>query len=140
MTAAPTPQPAVRPPGVLLIVVVLVIEALGLVLLAVQFVLTVFGGNPLSVGGSVFMAVLLLLVAAGLSTVARRLAAGFRWARSPALVVQLFLVILAFPFFSAGNPLLGFLLLVPAGAVIVTLFSKPVVRFTVRTVSAGKML
>lgn len=140
MTVDPAPQPAVRPPGVLLIGGVLMVQAAALVLLAARFMLTIFGPDPLSVGGSVFMAVLLVLLGAGLVTLARRLAGGFRWPRSPALVVQLFLVILSFPYFSAGNPLFGVLLLVPAAAVIVTLFSRPVVQFTVRPVGSGKML
>ncbi len=140
MTVDPAPQPPARPPGVLLISGVLAVQAAALVLLAGRFVLTIFGPDPLSVGGSVFMAVLLVLLAAGLVTLARRLAVGFRWPRSPALVVQLFLVILSFPYFSAGNPLFGVLLLVPAAAVIVILFSRPVVQFTVRPVGSGKML
>jgi len=136
----PAPRPSTRPRGVLLIAAVLVLEAIALVALAAGFIVTVFGADPLSVGGSVFMAVLLLLVAVGLITMARRLAAGFRWPRSPSLVVQLFLVILAFPYFDSGDPLIGLALMVPAAVVIVTLFSRPVVQFTVRTTGAGKTL
>ena len=131
---------ASRPRGVLLIAAVLVLEAITLLVIAVGFVVTIFSADALSVGGSVFMAVLLLLVGAGLAAMARHLMAGFRWPRSPSLVVQLFLVILAFPYFSLGSPLIGLALLVPAAAVIVTLFSAPVVRYTVRTGRTGKAL
>ncbi len=99
-----------------------------------------FSADALSVGGSVFMAVLLLLVGAGLAALARQLLAGFRWPRSPSLVVQLFLVILAFPYFSTGAPLVGVGLLVPAAVVIVTLFSRPVVEYTVRTTGPDRAL
>lgn len=116
------------------------LEAVTLVVLAVGFIATILGVDPVSVGGSVFLAVLLLLVAAALAAMARKLVAGFRWPRSPSLVVQLFLVILAFPYFTAGNPLIGLVLMLPAAAVIVTLFSKPVVDFTVRTTGDEKTL
>ena len=140
MATDPAPQRATRPPGVVPIAVVLVLEAIALLALAVGFFLSIFGLDPISVGGSVFMTVLLLLVAAGLVAMARKLLAGFRWPRSPSLVVQLFLVILAFPFFTAGNPLIGLLLIAPAAAVILTLFSKPVVDFTTRVTGAGRTL
>lgn len=140
MPTDPAPTYSSRPRGVLLIVAILLLEAVGLVVVAAGFVVTLFQADPLSVGGSVFMAVLLLLVAAGLATMARRLMAGFRWPRSPSLVVQLFLVILAFPYFTAGDPVIGLMLIVPAAVVIVTLFSKPVVDFTVRTTGSGMAL
>ena len=140
MATDPAPQRAPRPPGVVLIAAVLVLEAIALLALSVGFFLSIFGLDPISVGGSVFMTVLLLLVAAGLVAMARKLVAGFRWPRSPSLVVQLFLVILAFPFFTAGNPLIGLLLIAPAAAVILTLFSKPVVDFTTRVTGAGRTL
>lgn len=129
-----------RPRGVLLIAAVLLLEAVGVALLAVGFLRTLLGAEPLSVGSSVFMVALLILLAVALVTLARKLAAGFRWPRSPTLVVQMFLVILAFPYFDAGNPLYGFLLLVPAAAVIVTLFSRPVVLFTARTTDGNRAL
>lgn len=132
MATDPAPHSLSRPPGVVLIAAVLVLEAVALLALSVGFLLSVFAADPVSVGGSVFMTVLLLLVAAGLVAMARKLAAGFRWPRSPALVVQLFLVILAFPYFTAGDPVIGLLLIAPAAAVIITLFSKPVVDFTTR--------
>src|SRR5215217_3557599 len=136
----PAPDPSNRPRGVLLIAAVLILEAVALVVLAAGSVAAIFGPDPVSVGGSAFLVVLLLLVAAFLGTLARKLAAGFRWARSPSLVVQLFLVILAFPYFSSGNPVIGLLLLVPAAAVIVTLFTKPVVDFTARTIGNDRTL
>ncbi|BBE23331.1 hypothetical protein MN0502_22140 [Arthrobacter sp. MN05-02] len=140
MATDPAPHPSYRPRGVVLIAAILVLEAIALLVLAAGSLGTVFAADPVSVGGSVFMAVLLLLVAAGLAVMARKLVAGFRWPRSPALVVQLFLVILAFPYFSSGNPLIGLALMVPAAAVIVTLFSKPVVEFTARPTGDGRTL
>ena len=143
---APVPSPVLgpdrppRPRGVLLICLILLLEAVAAGVLAIGFVGTIFSAATLSVGGSVFMAVLLVLLVAGLLTMARKLLAGFRWPRSPSLVLQLFLVILAFPYFSDGNPVIGLLLLVPAAAVIVALFSRPVVQFTVRTNGTQTML
>ena len=129
-----------RPRGVLVIAAVLVLEALASAALAFISLATIVTGDPVSLGGSVFMVVLLVAVAAGLVALASKLASGFRWARSPTLVVQLFLVILAFPYFTIGNPLFGFALLVPAAAVIVALFSKPVVDFTARVTGPERTL
>jgi hypothetical protein len=140
VASSPAYQKPVPPRGVLIIAVVLVLEAVAFVLLAIASMVTIFTADPVSVGGSVFMSVLLLLTAGGLSTVAVRLVQGFRWPRSPSLVVQLFLVILSFPYFSSGSPLVGFALMVPAAVVIVLLFSKPVLAFTVRTAVSGRTL
>ncbi|RJT78272.1 hypothetical protein D6T63_12115 [Arthrobacter cheniae] len=140
MVPDPVTQHPQRPRGVLVIAAILGLESVALALLAAASVVTIFSAEPVSVGGSVFMAVLLLLVAAGLGALAVKLAGGFRWPRSPSLVVQLFLVILSFPYFSSGNPIVGFLLMVPAAVVIVLLFSKRVLEFTVRTAAPERML
>lgn len=140
MSTDPASDPPTRPRGVLIIASILTLEGIALVILAGGFVATIFGADPVSVGGSIFMAVLLVLVGFGLVALARQLMAGYRWPRSPSLVVQLFLVILAFPYFSSDNPVIGLVLMVPAAVVIVTLFSKPVVRFTVRTTANQKTL
>ncbi|KNC19547.1 hypothetical protein AC792_05480 [Arthrobacter sp. RIT-PI-e] len=144
MAPVPSPVPGPgrppRPRGVLLICLILLLEAVAAGVLAVGFVGTIFSAATLSVGGSVFMAVLLVLLVAGLVTMVRKLLAGFRWPRAPSLVLQLFLVILAFPYFSDGNPVIGLLLLVPAAGGIVAPFSRPVVQFTVRTNGTQTML
>lgn len=140
MSTDPALQQPPQPRAVLVIAGVLVVESVALVVLAVASILTIFTATPLSVGASVFMAVLLVMVGGGLAVLAARLTAGFRWPRSPALVVQLFLVILAFPYFSTGSPLVGFLLMVPAAVVIVLLFSRRVLDFTVRTTTRGRTL
>ena len=119
---------------------ILVLEALVVTMLTVLAIATMVSGDALSIGGSAFMAVLLACVAAALTVMAVKLLAGFRWPRSPTLVVQVFLVILAFPYFSTGAPLLGVLFLVPAATVIITLFSRPVVHFTARPAGSGRTL
>lgn len=134
-------QPSPAPPrGIFVIAGVLILEALVAAVLAVVSVVTAVGGDAMSLGGSVFMAVLLALTAAALIAMAGKLVAGFRWPRSPSLVVQLFLVILAFPYFSTGSPVTGLLFLVPASIVIVTLFSRSVVEFTVRLTGSDRTL
>ncbi len=140
MSSAPVPEPSERPRGILLIAAILVLEAVATVVLAIAFIGTILGADAISIGGSAFMAVVLLLLGFGLVAMATRLMAGFRWPRSPSLVLQIFLVILAFPYFSAGNPLIGLALLAPAAAIIILLFSKPVVHFTVRTNGPQKLL
>lgn len=140
MPTESSPHPSGRPLGVVLIVAVLILEAIALLVLAVGLAATVLRADALSVGSTAFLAVLMLLVAAALGAMARKLAVGFRWPRSPSLVVQIFLVILAFPYFTEGDPLVGLLLMIPAAAVIVALFSKRVVEFTVRPTGSGRTL
>lgn len=135
-----SPHPSGRPFGVVLIVAVLILEAIALLVLAVGLAATVLRADALSVGSTAFLSVLMLLVTAALGAMAGKLAAGFRWPRSPSLVVQIFLVILAFPYFTEGDPLVGLLLMIPAAAVIVALFSKRVVEFTVRPTGSSRTL
>lgn len=124
--------PLRRPASVAVIAAILLAEALALFALVVGYVSSLLGPDPLSVGGAVFMIVFLLLLASGILAAARALLRGYRWPRTPSMVLQVFLIIFAVSFLSAGAGLAGILLLVPAATLLLLLFTAPVVAFTVK--------
>ncbi|MHA7262552.1 hypothetical protein ACX80W_05010 [Arthrobacter sp. TMN-37] len=140
MSRPPEPTPSVRPPGVTVIAVILLLQALAFLGLGAIFLGSLAMGDLVSVGGSVFLAVFLILLAVWLVVLARALWRGFRWPRSAALVIQLFLVILSVSFLSNGSVLIGLAMLVPGAAVLITLFTRPVLSFTVRVTGDRKVL
>jgi hypothetical protein len=132
--------PAAHPAGVAVIAVILLLEALAFLGISVLFIRTLLTDDPVSAGGSVFLAVFLVLLAAWLVVVARALWRGFRWPRSAALVIQLFLVILSVSFLSSGSVLIGLGMLVPGAVVLLALFTRPVLSHTVRVTGDPKVL
>jgi hypothetical protein len=131
---------AARPAGVAVIVVILLLEALAFLAVAALFVASSASEDPMALGRSVFLTVFLVLLAVWLVLVSRALWRGYRWPRSAALVIQLFLVILSVSFFSGGAVLIGAAMLVPGAVVLLALFTRPVLTYTVRTTGESKTL
>lgn len=126
--------------GVTLIAVILLCEAAGLLAIAGWFALGLLTSTPASLGGAVFMLVLLLLFAVWLLVVGHFFFRGYRWTRSAALVFQFFVIVIAIPTLTSGVVWAGLLLLVPAVVVVHQLFTRPVVAFTRRTGDGTPML
>lgn len=119
---------------------ILLLEALGFLGVGALFMGTLAMGDLVSVGGTVFLAVFLILLAIWLGVLARALWRGFRWPRSAALVIQLFLVILSVSFFSSGSVVIGLAMLVPGAVVLIALFTRPVLNYTSRTTGETRTL
>ncbi len=119
---------------------ILLLEALGFLGVGALFMSTLAMGDLVSVGGTVFLAVFLILLAIWLVVLARALWRGFRWPRSAALVIQLFLVILSVSFFSSGSVVIGLAMLVPGAVVLIALFTRPVLNYTSRTTGETRTL
>ena len=134
------PQPLRRPAAVGVLALVLLGEALALAALALGYLRSLLGPDPLSVGGAVFMIVFLLLLAAGIMAAAGGLLRGYRWPRTPSMVLQVFLVIFSVSFLSAGAVAAGIVLFIPAGTALLLLFTRPVVAFTVRNTGNTRTL
>nr|WP_231713073.1 hypothetical protein [Arthrobacter sp. zg-Y769] len=94
--------------------------------------------TPLSMGGAIFTLVFAVALAVWLLAVGHFFFRGYRWTRSAALVWQLFIVILAVPTLQAGLVPAGLGLLLPAAAVLLLLFTKPVLAHTTRLTDSGK--
>jgi hypothetical protein len=129
-----TPSPGARPREVAALTGAVLLEALVLAAAALRLVATLLFGRPLTVGGTVFLAVVLLAGALWLLHVGRGLWRGFRWPRAAALVVQVFLLVVAFPLLQAGQWAAGLVPAVPAVVVLVLLFRPAVLAWTSRTV------
>lgn len=89
--------------------------------------------TPASLGGAVFSLILILAVAVWLLVVGHFFFRGMRWTRAAALVWQLFMIAVAVPTIQGGVVLVGIALLVPAAAVLLLLFTKPVLAWTSHT-------
>ncbi|MBG6189687.1 hypothetical protein IWX64_000614 [Arthrobacter sp. CAN_A212] len=132
--------PQARPAGVIVIAVILVLEALSLLTAAGWYLYGLLTSTPTSLGGAIFTLVFLVVLALWLLLVSYHLVKGYRWTRSAALVFQLFVIVIAVPTLSAGIIPVGLALLVPAAAVLLVLFTKPVLAYTSRTGDNPKVL
>ncbi|WP_235563334.1 hypothetical protein [Arthrobacter sp. Soil782] len=119
--------------GVTIIAAILLCEAAALLAVAGWFAFGLMTSTPTSLGGAIFMLVLLLLFTGWLLVVAHFLFRGYRWTRSAALVFQFFVIVVAIPTLTGGVLWVGLLLLVPAVVVVHQLFTRPVVAFTTAT-------
>ncbi|WP_019483053.1 hypothetical protein [Arthrobacter sp. TB 23] len=139
--ATPEPLPTgARPAGAKVIAAILLVEALGLLAAAGWYLYGLLTSTPTSLGGAVFTMVFLVVLAIWLLAVSYNLLRGYRWTRSAALVFQLFMIVIAIPTLSAGVVIVGVALLLPAAAVVLLLFTKPVVAHTTRTADSPKVL
>lgn len=123
-----------------IIAVILLCEAAVLLAVAGWFAFGLLTSTPASLGGAVFMLVLLLLFAGWLLVVGHFLFRGYRWTRSAALVFQFFAIVLAMPALTGGVIWVGLLLLVPAAVVVLLLFTRPVVEYMTRVGEDTPML
>ncbi|MEX5300904.1 hypothetical protein [Kocuria sabuli] len=129
-----TASPGARPREIAVLAGVVLLEALALAAAGLRLVWTLLFEQPLTVGGTVFLVLVLLGGALWLLHVGRGLWRGFRWPRAAALVVQLFLLVLALPLLQAGQWGLGLVPAVPAVVVLLLLFRPAVLAWTSRTV------
>ncbi|GAB3263646.1 hypothetical protein GCM10027562_27800 [Arthrobacter pigmenti] len=116
-----------------MIALVVILEALGMLAAAGFYLFGLVTSTPASLGGAVFMLVLLLLLATWLLVVGHFLWRGYRWTRSAILTWQLFMLVIAVPTLSGGYLLYGYCLLIPPLAALVLLFRREVVAYTSRT-------
>lgn len=121
-----------RPVSVTIISLAVVFEALLLLAAAAWFVAGLLTQTPVSLGGTIFQLVLILLFAVWLLAVGHFMFRGYRWTRAAAVVWQVFMLVVAVPTLNAGQVLLGLVLLVPAVVVAVLIFGRPVTDFLVK--------
>jgi hypothetical protein len=130
-----------RPRSVLIVALIVAAEATALLAAAAWYGYELASGSPvLSFWGAVFTLGLLLAFSAWLYAVSVFLYRGYRWTRAAALVAQLFVLTIGFPTLSAGLPLAGLAMLVPAVTALVLLFQNKLIRFASRTGSSTPAL
>jgi hypothetical protein len=103
-----------------------VLQSLGLVGIAVFYVVEMVVATTSDQGRAAVAALLALVCGVGLGLVGRGLARGRRWARSPALVTQLLVAPVALGLIQGGRWYVGLPLLGWAAAVLVLLFHPAV--------------
>lgn len=119
---------APRPPAVVAVTLVLLLQALGVLASATGFGLQV-GTGSLNLAAQVFLVVLVAAAGTWIAAVGIGLWRGRPWVRAATVVIEMFAVILSISFFSAGNPLVGALFLVPAAVALVLMFSRQVASY-----------
>ncbi|MDI3331996.1 MAG: hypothetical protein QJR09_14890 [Micrococcus sp.] len=117
-----------RPPAVVAVSLVLLLQALGVLAAAVGFGLQV-GTGALNLGAQVFLVALMVAAGVWIGAVGFGLWRGRPWVRAATVVIELFAVILSISFLSAGNALMGALFLVPAAVALVLMFSRQVASY-----------
>ncbi|MGO1791415.1 MAG: hypothetical protein ACTHZ5_14440 [Micrococcaceae bacterium] len=101
------------------------LQAIGLVISAIM-VLSLLGEGALGLPAQLFLVFLILLGAVWLGAAAWGVKAGKTWTRAAVIVIELFAVILSIGSFSAGDIRGGLVLLLPAAAVLLLLFTPSV--------------
>lgn len=130
-----------RPRGILIISVLVVLEALALLAAAAWYGFELLTGAPvLTFWGAVFTLVLLLAFSTWLFAVGHFLFRGYRWTRAAALVAQLFVLTIGFPTMTGGLVFQGLAMILPALAAIIFLFQKDVISYASRTGGSGDVL
>ncbi|WP_138413990.1 hypothetical protein [Sinomonas gamaensis] len=137
-SSTPSSPGQARPVQLVVLVAIVWLEALVLLALAVLYGIELANGQAqVSPGGAIFTMVLLALFGVGIAFAGLLLARGYRWTRSAVLVVQLFAATIGLPTMTGGYVLYGLLILVPAAAALVLLFTKPVFAATQRAVRSS---
>lgn len=122
--SASSAQPA-RPTSIWVVYVILFLQGSAVILASIgEVVLTGFG-EYLDAAGNIALLVLILLAGVVLIMLAFRLFMGSSAARTPAMVLQLLLVVLSFNFFAGGATTMGLAFLVPAAVALLLLFVRP---------------
>lgn len=83
----------------------------------------------LDTAGTIALTVLYILSGAVLVLLGFRIFLGSPSARTPAMVLQLLIVVLSFSFFAGGALPTGLVFLLPAGTALVLLFIRPTVQW-----------
>ncbi|MGD6979664.1 hypothetical protein [Citricoccus sp. CH26A] len=117
-----------RPPAVVAVALVLLLQALGVLVAAAGFGVQV-GTGSLNLGAQVFLVVLMVAAGFWIGAVGLGLWRGRPWVRAATVVIEMFAVILSISFFSAGNVLMGALFLLPAAVALVLMFSRQVASY-----------
>src|SRR6185312_11049032 len=120
-----------RPRSIVVVSVLLLLEALATLGAAAWYSTSLVADGPVSLGGRIFMLVLIIAASVWQANVAIQVFKGHAWTRAAAIVWQVFQVIFAVSFLGAGGwaLALGIGLLVPAALIIVLTFDPRATAF-----------
>jgi hypothetical protein len=110
----------------------LLVEAVALVAATIYLVVEIFSAPIASVGSAVALAVLVAVLAAAVGLMARAALAGRPWIRGATICLAVLQLLLAYSIVITSAPTLGWIIAVPAVALLVLVFTPPVLRATMR--------
>ncbi|MGP5072635.1 hypothetical protein ACTXOR_06060 [Arthrobacter rhombi] len=120
-----------RPPSIIAVSALLLLEAVAALAAAAWYATSLGESGPLSMGGRIFMLVLILGATAWQTNVGIQVFKGHAWTRAAAVVWQIFQVIFAVSFLGGGgwSLALGIALLIPSAAIILLIFDPKATAF-----------
>lgn len=123
-----------RPPQLVVVAGILVLEALLVTALAVLSLIELLTARPDSLAGSVALLVLAVVTAAWVAATAVGLLRRQNWSRASTITIQLLQIAIAVGCFQGlvARPELGWALLIPALVAGVLVVTPPVIRATAR--------
>jgi ABC-type branched-subunit amino acid transport system permease subunit len=110
----------------------ILLEAAALAVGTIYLVVQLFVAKPESFVSAVALAVVAAIATAGLVLIGRGTLRGQPWIRGAAICWQIIQVLVAVSILQAQAPGVAWLLIIPAVAIIVLLFTRPVLAATVR--------
>jgi hypothetical protein len=133
------PRVSRRPALLVLLAALLALESAGLVAAACYLVVELLTARPDSYASAIAILVLVLLAAAWLGVVSLHTLRGRSWIRGGAITWQVLQIAIGIGSFQGpfSRPDIGWLLIIPAVAVIVLLFTRPVIAATRRDDAPG---
>ncbi len=124
----PVAAPAGRPPALLVSAAAQVLEAVGLAVAAVFAAVSTADGRSYQVGSGIALTLIAVGAAAGVAAIAVGLARVRLWSRTPAVMIQLFVVIGAITLLDGHRPEWGVPALVLAVICVAGLFTPASLR------------
>lgn len=123
-----------RPASLLLLAFLLALESAALVAVACYLIVELLVARPDSIATAIALLLLDLLAAAWVGSMAVNALRGRSWIRSSAITWQILQIAVGIGSFQApfSRPDIGWLLILPAAAVIILLFTRPVIAATRR--------
>jgi hypothetical protein len=110
----------------------LLLEALALAAATIYLVIEIFSAPVASAGSAIALAVLVAVLAVGVFLVARATLVGRPWIRGATICLAVLQLLLAYSIVITKAPTLGWIIAVPAVALLVLVFTPPVLKATTR--------
>jgi hypothetical protein len=110
----------------------LLVECVALVAATIYLVIEIFSAPVASVGSAIALAVLVAILAVAVGLMARAAVVGRPWIRGATICLAVLQLLLAYSIVITKAPTVGWIIAVPAVALLVLVFTRPVLKATMR--------
>jgi hypothetical protein len=110
----------------------LLVECVALVAATIYLVIEIFSAPVASVGSAIALAVLVAILAVAVGLMARAAVAGRPWIRGATICLAVLQLLLAYSIVITKAPTVGWIIAAPAVALLVLVFTRPVLKATMR--------